>query len=110
LVLTLPEMAPVTTARDQEMPEPLSRRLNVAQAADYTGLAKSTLNKYRGTGVGPKFIRPGGARRVVYDSFDLDAWLDQHKRCSTSDDQGVSDAPQKRKPGGASPRQPGPRR
>jgi predicted DNA-binding transcriptional regulator AlpA len=65
---------------------PNSHRLNVTAAAEYTGLAKSTLNKYRGTGDGPKFIRPGGARRVVYDTTDLDAWLDQHKRRSTADD------------------------
>jgi predicted DNA-binding transcriptional regulator AlpA len=66
------------------MSSPNSQRLNVDEAAEYTGLAKSTLNKYRGSGVGPRFIRPGGARRVVYDTADLDAWLQASRYQSTS--------------------------
>lgn len=58
-------------------------RYNVKQAADYLGLAKSTLDHYRTAGNGPRFIKLG--RKVVYDSADLDRWLNEHKRSSTSD-------------------------
>ena len=66
------------------MPE-LSNRLSVEgdKAAVHTGLTKSTLNKYRGTGYGPRYLKIG--RRVLYDTADLDVWLDQHKRRSTAD-------------------------
>ena len=61
------------------------RRLNVEEAAEYTGIAKATLNKYRVTGNGPAYTRPGGARRVIYDTADLDAWLAASRRKSTSE-------------------------
>jgi excisionase family DNA binding protein len=63
----------------------LQRHLSVSEAAAYTGLAKSTLNKYRLNGRGPTFMRPGGARRVLYAVADLDAWLAASRRRSTSD-------------------------
>ena len=47
-------------------------------AAEYTGLAESTLEKLRLTGGGPLFIRLGG-RAIGYDLRDLDAWLDGHR-------------------------------
>ena len=43
------------------------------EAATYTGLAKSTLEKLRVTGGGCPYMRVG--RVVVYDPDDLDAWL-----------------------------------
>jgi predicted DNA-binding transcriptional regulator AlpA len=58
-------------------------RLTVLQAATYVGLAKSTLNHMRTAGKGPRFLKLG--TRVVYDTKDLDAWLDRNKRTSTSD-------------------------
>jgi predicted DNA-binding transcriptional regulator AlpA len=61
------------------------RRLTVREAADYTGLAAATLNKLRVRGDGPLYIRPGGSRRVVYDTADLDAWLQASRRKSTSE-------------------------
>ena len=60
-----------------------SRRLSVAEAANYLGLAVSTLNKRRVTGDTPAFVKLG--RRVLYDSKDLDEWLAAHRRRSTSD-------------------------
>jgi excisionase family DNA binding protein len=57
--------------------------LRTAEAAAYTGLAKSTLEKLRVRGGGCPYIRVG--RVVVYDSADLDAWLSSHRRTSTSD-------------------------
>jgi predicted DNA-binding transcriptional regulator AlpA len=57
----------------------------VAAAAAYTGLAESTLNKLRMTGgAGPRFLKLS-ARRVVYDTNDLDDWLRSKRRVSTSD-------------------------
>lgn len=58
--------------------------LRTREAAAYTGLAKSTLEKLRVTGGGCPFIRLG--RVVVYDPEDLDAWLAANRRESTSDD------------------------
>ncbi|MEQ1945175.1 helix-turn-helix domain-containing protein [Mesorhizobium sp. VNQ89] len=57
-------------------------KLRTDQAAKYTGTSASTLNKLRLTGGGPTYIKLG--RTVVYDITDLDAWLDAHRRKSTS--------------------------
>jgi predicted DNA-binding transcriptional regulator AlpA len=59
------------------------KRLDTAGAADYLGLGKSTLDKLRLTGSGPAFFKVGA--RVVYSLADLDAWMAQHKRRSTSE-------------------------
>ena len=59
------------------------RKLNVEQAADLTGLSASTLNKLRVFGGGPPFLKLG--RRVVYDPVDLDGWMAERRRRSTSD-------------------------
>lgn len=64
------------------MPSP-SLRLSVEAAAHYTGISASTLNKLRVFGGGPVFLKLG--RRVVYDPTDLDAWLAERRRRSTSD-------------------------
>ncbi|MEQ1902290.1 MAG: helix-turn-helix domain-containing protein [Devosia sp.] len=57
-------------------------KLRTPAAADYTGLAESTLEKLRVHGGGSPYMRVG--RVVVYDPDDLDAWLESHKRRSTS--------------------------
>ena len=58
------------------------RRVTTAVAAEYVGLAKITLEKYRVHGGGPAFLKIG--RRVVYDTRDLDTWLESHRRNSTA--------------------------
>jgi excisionase family DNA binding protein len=58
-------------------------RLTVIEAADYLRLSKATLDAWRTAGKGPRFIKAG--KRVLYDSRDLDRWLDGNKRSSTSD-------------------------
>lgn len=58
-------------------------KLRTPAAAGYSGLAESTLEKLRVNGGGPLYMRVG--RVVVYDPDDLDAWLESHKRRSTSD-------------------------
>lgn len=61
----------------------LRPKLRTPEAAKYTGLAKSTLEKLRVSGAGCTFIRIG--RAVLYDPDDLDNWLMAHRRKSTSD-------------------------
>lgn len=55
-----------------------------AEAAQYLGIGKSTLERGRTDGTGPKWRRLG-ARIVVYAISDLDAWADEQIRTSTSE-------------------------
>lgn len=57
--------------------------LRTAEAAAYCGSAASTFEKLRLTGGGPVYSKIG--RRVVYRVEDLDAWLMENRRRSTSD-------------------------
>ena len=52
-------------------------------AAAYLGLATQTLAKMRLSGDSPPYFKVG--RRVLYDRIELEAWLAQRKRKSTSD-------------------------
>jgi len=61
---------------------PRRAMMRTTEAAAYTGISKSTLEKLRVTGGGCPYIRIG--RVVVYDPDDLDAWLAAHRRKSTS--------------------------
>lgn len=63
---------------------PTGALLNVRQAAARLGLSKSTLDKMRGAGTGPRFIK-STARAVRYDPADLDAWVEARRRTSTSE-------------------------
>lgn len=56
--------------------------LNVVQAAAYTSLSKSSLDKLRVYGGGPLYIKVGA--QVVYDKIDLDTWLTGKKVANTS--------------------------
>lgn len=58
-------------------------RLTTRQAAAYLGMSKSTLEKLRVKGGGPRFIKRG--RSIRYLVADLDAWDEANKRASTSD-------------------------
>ena len=61
----------------------VSRRFRPPRAAEYLGVAESTLAKWRMRGDPPAYRKLG--RVVVYDKDDLDAWLDACRRTSTSD-------------------------
>jgi hypothetical protein len=63
-----------------------STRVPVTEASLYLGIAVSTLNKRRCAGGGPAYIKLG--RRVVYDVADLDSFIAQGRRDSTSSDGG----------------------
>ncbi len=56
--------------------------LDVRQAAARLALSKSTLDKMRSRGVGPRFIKSTD-RAVRYDPKDLDAWVEERRRQST---------------------------
>jgi predicted DNA-binding transcriptional regulator AlpA len=58
------------------------RVLRTRDAAEYLGLASSTLEKLRNTGAGPRFIRMG--RAIGYDIRDLDRWLDGQRESTRS--------------------------
>lgn len=60
-----------------------ARFIRTPEAAVYTGLAKSTLEKLRVTGNGPRYACLG--RVVVYETVDLDDWIAANKRRSTAD-------------------------
>ena len=60
------------------------RKLRAPDAARFLGLSTSTLAKMRVRGDGPVFAK-AGSRVVVYDLDDLNAWLNAHRRRSTSD-------------------------
>lgn len=51
-------------------------------AAEHVGLAPSTLEKRRVFGGGPPYRKLG--TKVVYDSADLDAWLEAQPRMNST--------------------------
>lgn len=67
------------------MPEsvPSGTRVDTAGAGAYTNLSQQTLAKLRVYGGGPKYIKAG--RRVIYDTRDLDSWMESRKRGLTSE-------------------------
>jgi excisionase family DNA binding protein len=62
----------------------MSRFLTTAQAASVLGFHASYLAKARLTGSGPRYLKIGG-RSVRYRRSDIDAWLADKTRFSTSE-------------------------
>lgn len=58
------------------------RYLSEKMTADYLGISVKTLQRYRGNGNGPRYIKCGG--RVLYDVRDCDDWMECQKVQSTS--------------------------
>ncbi len=58
------------------------RLLTVAEASEYLGLSKSTLNKWRCIGEGPSFRKLG--RAIRYLQTDLDAFIEAQHFDSTA--------------------------
>lgn len=61
----------------------IRRRLSTKEAAEYMGISERTLEKYRVAGGGPPYMKI--FNRVVYDTKDLDDWMESKRRLSTSD-------------------------
>lgn len=66
-----------------------SQILSTQQAADYYGLRAQTLRAWRHRGGGPPYFRltPGNLRSPCrYRREDLDAWLQERRFTSTSEE------------------------
>lgn len=63
--------------KDDEVDSARCKFLNVAEAADYLGLKRSTLDHYRWVGGGPRYRKHGG--RVKYLKRDLEAWSESRQ-------------------------------
>ena len=61
----------------------LQPKLSTPEAARVVGLSPATLASLRTRGGGPPYLKIDS--RVVYDPTDLEAWLDERRRTSTSD-------------------------
>lgn len=61
-----------------------TRLLTEKQAGKRLGFSPRTLQKWRWTGGGPRFVQVS-ARCVRYRRCDLDAWVEERLRTSTSD-------------------------
>lgn len=70
---------------DRAAPE--RRMLRVQEAAKYLGLSVAYLNALRCKGGGPVFVRMG--RAVAYHPDDLEKWIADKRRASTSDQGGA---------------------
>lgn len=58
-------------------------KLNRADAAEYLGLQKSTLERWATEAKGPKFYKAGS--RVWYLQSELDRWIEERStNCSSS--------------------------
>lgn len=71
------------------MPSEVERRasvmnFNTPEAANYVRLAPVTLERFRLTGEGPKFLKLG-KKTVRYRKSDLDEWLASRVVASTSE-------------------------
>ena len=64
-------------------PSHIARYLRTKVAADYAGLSPRTLEKLRLKGSGPIYSKVG--RIVLYDRQEVDRWLAENRRCSTSE-------------------------
>ncbi len=72
------------------------RYFNTDEAAGYLGLSTAQLEKARTQGRGaPPYLKPPGIRRILYDRFLLDNWMQEGRRINTSQPEasGNRDAP-----------------
>ena len=86
----------------QSLPENDAGLLKPRQAAQYLGVSTRWLELRRFRGGGPVFVRLGEpSGRVRYAKSDLVAYVEEHRRTSTSDP-GPALRPEARQPVGAS--------
>ncbi|MCB1509261.1 MAG: helix-turn-helix domain-containing protein [Hyphomicrobiaceae bacterium] len=72
---------------DHHTPPDGDRLLTTTEAADVLRLSNRTLERYRVTGGGPRYIKlgPGKRARVVYRQADLETWLNDGVFGSTAE-------------------------
>lgn len=68
---------------NKPMSRPAATLLRAPAAAEFLGIAQSTLSKWRLAGTGPRFCKLG--RSVAYDAADLAAFIEARKFSSTSE-------------------------
>jgi predicted DNA-binding transcriptional regulator AlpA len=71
---TSPHAPPSPKLRRERVVTPPPLLLNVREAAARLGLSKSTLDKMRCAGKGPRYVKSTD-KAVRYDPADLDAWV-----------------------------------
>jgi predicted DNA-binding transcriptional regulator AlpA len=59
------------------------RLLDTTQVAETLGLSARTLEAYRLTGQGPRYVKFG--RRAMYAPEDVAVWVESRKRMSTKE-------------------------
>lgn len=59
----------------------MQQNVRVQDAAKHLGLSKSTMDKLRCFGGGPRYFKLG--RSVVYEVADLDTWKSERARSTT---------------------------
>lgn len=64
--------------------DPGNIRFTIPEAAAYIPMQPGQLAQLRYTGRGPRFLKPT-ARTVLYRKGDIDEWLDDSVRTSTSE-------------------------
>ena len=77
------DFQPELTHRKQTATDP-DALATEREAADFLGVTTRALQKWRGTGSGPKFVRIS-SRCVRYRRRDLIAWSESHLKSSTSE-------------------------
>jgi predicted DNA-binding transcriptional regulator AlpA len=60
------------------------RLLDTTQVAETLGLSARTLEAYRRTGQGPRYVKFG--RRALYAPEDVSVWVESRKRTSTKEE------------------------
>lgn len=64
--------------------EPTTRYLTPEQVCEIVpGLTRAALGQMRYTGRGPKYLRPGGTRKILYREADVIAWVEAHEYTRT---------------------------
>jgi predicted DNA-binding transcriptional regulator AlpA len=58
--------------------------MRTRETSAYTGIAESTLEKWRCAGIGPRYIKLNG-RIVVYDPDELDRFAEERTQNSTAE-------------------------
>ena len=74
-----PAPAPVTSGGDY-----WHALISEGEAADFLGLQKGTIQNWRQSGIGSRYVRLS-ARCIRYRRIDLKEWADEHLRRSTAD-------------------------